>query len=73
MTKKYIMLYEGNNLSCNRLINELKSYNIYPIVRDKSRSALLAGFGFNFNEKTTVFVRSDQMIESKDIIYKLGI
>ena len=73
MSEKYIMLYEGNNISCNRVINELKSYNIYPIVRDKSRSALLAGFGFSFNEKIKIFVRSDQIIESKDIIYKLGI
>ena len=73
MGKKYIILYEGNNISCNRVINELKSYNIYPIVRDKSRSALLAGFGFSINEKIKIFVRSDQMIESKDIIFKLGI
>ena len=73
MSEKYIMLYEGNNISCNRVINELKSYNIYPIVRDKSRSALLDGFGFSFNEIIKIFVRSDQIIESKDIIYKLGI
>ena len=73
MGSKYVMLYQGNNISSNRLIFELKSYNIYPIVRDKARSALLAGFGFSYYEKIKVFVRSDQMIESKGIMHKLGI
>lgn len=73
MDIKYTKIFEGSYISCNRLVNELKSVNIYPIVKDHSRSALLSGFGFNPNEKTKIFVRTDQSFESKEIINKLGI
>ena len=73
MDIKYTKIFEGSYISCNRLVNELKSVNIYPIVKDHSRSALLSGFGFNPNEKTKIFVRTDQTFESKEIINKLGI
>ena len=39
----------------------------------KKKSALLAGFGFDLDQKIQIFVRTDQEIESSNIIHNLGI
>ena len=73
MKHEYVKVFEGNSICCERLITELKSVNIYPIIKDEKKSALLAGYGFDLDQKIQVFVRTDQKIESTNIIHNLGI
>ena len=73
MKDEYVKIFEGNSICCERLISELKSVNIYPVIKDEKKSALLAGFGFDLDQKIQVFVRTDQEIESSNIIHNLGI
>ena len=73
MKHEYVKVFEGNSICCERLITELKSVSIYPVKKDEKKSALLAGFGFDLDQKIQVFVRMDQKIESTNIIHILGI
>tara|TARA_B100000575_G_C22501387_1_gene328367 strand:- start:251 stop:472 length:222 start_codon:yes stop_codon:yes gene_type:complete len=73
MKHEYVKVFEGNSICCERLITELKSVSIYPVIKDEKKSALLAGFGFDLDQKIQVFVRMDQKIESTNIIHILGI
>ena len=73
MKHEYVKVFEGNSICCERLITELKSVSIYPVIKDEKKSALLAGFGFDLVQKIQVFVRTDQKIESTNIIHNLGI
>tara|TARA_Y100001935_G_scaffold236673_1_gene221527 strand:- start:395 stop:616 length:222 start_codon:yes stop_codon:yes gene_type:complete len=73
MKHEYVKVFEGNSICCERLITELKSVSIYPIIKDEKKSALLAGYGFDLDQKIQVFVRTDQKIESTNIIHNLGI
>ena len=73
MKHGYVKVFEGNSICCERLITELKSVNIYPIIKDEKKSALLAGYGFDLDQKIQVFVRTDQKIEPTNIIHNLGI
>ena len=73
MKHEYVKVFEGNSICCERLITELKSVSIYPVIKDEKKSALLAGFGFDLDQKIQVFVRTDQKIESTNIIHILGI
>ena len=51
----------------------LSKYSCNPVIKDEKKSALLAGFGFDLEQKIQIFVRTDQEIESSNIIHNLGI
>ena len=45
MQKEYLCVFSGNDIDSLNIIDSLNKINIYPIIKNESESARLAGFG----------------------------
>ena len=69
----FILVFEGSFITSNRIIHELKKFNINPLVKNQSESARLAGFGIIIEDHTSLYVHKDEIDNSKKVINNLGI
>ena len=68
----FILVFEGSFITSNRIIHELKKFNINPLVKNQSESARLAGFGI-IEDHISLYVHKDEIDNSKKAINNLGI
>ena len=73
MNEGFVIVFKGSVVFSNRIVNELMSNKINPIVKNESESARLAGFGFNIENEISVHVHFDELEESQKIINNLRI
>ena len=45
MPQNLVKVYTGSSINVLAIMNALESDNIYPLIKDRSESARLAGFG----------------------------
>ena len=68
----FIKLCEGSYIFIDLIKNKLESKKIYPIVKSENKSARLAGFGFNSNDRE-LFVHKNSFMEAKELIKTIEI
>jgi hypothetical protein len=67
------LVFKGSFVEVKRVESELISNGINPIIINKKQSAILSGFGYNPNDQILIYVFSDQLELSKQIIKDLAI
>ena len=67
------LVFKGSFVEVKRVESELVSNGINPIIINKKQSAILSGFGYNPNDQILIYVFSDQLELSKQIIKDLAI
>ena len=67
------LVFKGSFVEVKRVESELISNGINPIIINKKQSAILSGFGYNPNDQILIYVFSDQLELSKQIIKVLAI
>ena len=67
------LVFKGSFAEVKRVESELISNRINPIIINKKQSAILSGFGYNPNDQILIYVFSDQLELSKQIIKDLAI
>ena len=67
------LIFKGSFVEVKRVESELISNWINPIIINKKQSAILSGFGYNPNDQILIYVFSDQLELSKQIIKDLAI
>lgn len=67
------LVFKGSFVEVKRVESELISNRINPIIINKKQSAILSGFGYNPNDQILIYVFSDQLELSKQIIKDLAI
>jgi hypothetical protein len=70
MPQKFVKVYTGSSLSVQALTNRLEENEIYPLIKDRAESALLAGFGASPNQQE-LFVPKNLEDQAKEIINAL--
>lgn len=73
MKNDFVMIFHGSMIYSNRIINELISNKINPIIKNVNESARLAGFGMINEQKIKIYVHLDEIVISKKIIKNLRI
>ena len=67
MLPHYLCVFSGNHVDTINIVNSLNKINIFPIVKNESESARLAGFGIINNEKK-IYVHKDEYLKAKESI-----
>jgi hypothetical protein len=68
---EYTKIYSGNFFIVKRIIAELESIGISPVVKDETESGRLAGFGSSIQNFQEVYVNDEQLNEAVRIIDKV--
>ena len=67
MQKEYLCVFSGNDIDSLNIIESLKKIDIYPIVKNESESARLAGFGI-IDHKKKIYVHRDEYGRAEELI-----
>ncbi|MAW08767.1 MAG: DUF2007 domain-containing protein [Flavobacteriaceae bacterium] len=67
MKKDYLCVFSGNHVNTLNIIDSLNKINIYPIIKNESESARLAGFGI-ISEKKNIYVHRDEYVKANELI-----
>ena len=62
-----LAIIKVSKLDTINIVNSLNKINIFPIVKNESESARLAGFGIINNEKK-IYVHKDEYLKAKESI-----
>ncbi|GGI57864.1 putative signal transducing protein [Winogradskyella haliclonae] len=68
---EYVKVYGGNFILANRVIAELQSIGIIPIVKDESESQRLAGYASLDSGHQDVVVRGDEYEKAMEIVNRV--
>lgn len=68
METHYTKIFSGNFLIVQRIVSELKTVGITPIIKDESESARLAGFGTFSQGIQDIHVHADNIDKAKAVI-----
>ena len=69
MDSRYVHVFSGSMIEANKLVYDLSEKNIYSILEDESKSAVLAGFGVpNFLYSYKVLVKKEDIEKTRKII-----
>lgn len=66
-TQDYVKLYTGNFIIAQRIIAELDTRGIIPVVKDESESARLAGYGQFSQGIQDIYVTQEELSLAKEI------
>ena len=69
----YIKIFQGSFIESNRLVDELKKINIFPIAKNEMESARLAGFGSANLNSICLYVFKDEVKKTNNLLIKLRI
>ena len=67
MQKDYLCVFSGNDIDSLNIIESLKKIDIYPIIKNESESARLAGFGI-IDHKKKIYVHRDEYGRAEEVI-----
>ena len=67
MQDDYLCVFSGNDIDSLNIIESLKKIDIYPIVKNESESARLAGFGI-IDHKKKIYVHRDEYGRAEELI-----
>ena len=67
MQKEYLCVFSGNDIDSLNIIDSLNKIDIYPIIKNESESARLAGFGI-INQKKNIYVHRDEYGRAEKLI-----
>ena len=67
MQKEYLCVFSGNDIDSLNIIESLKKIDIYPIIKNESESARLAGFGI-IDHKKKIYVHRDEYGRAEELI-----
>ena len=67
MRKDYLCVFSGNDIDYLNIIESLKKIDIYPIIKNESESARLAGFGI-IDHKKKIYVHRDEYGRAEELI-----
>ena len=67
MQKEYLCVFSGNDIDSLNIIDSLNKIDIYPIIKNESESARLAGFGI-INQKKNIYVHRDEYVRAEELI-----
>jgi len=67
MQKEYLCVFSGNDIDSLNIIDSLNKIDIYPIIKNESESARLAGFGI-INQKKNIYVHRDEYERAEELI-----
>ena len=73
MDSSYFIVFQGSMVYSKRIIDELVSKKINPIVKNENESARLAGFGMINEQRISVCVHKDEFEISNKLINNLRI
>ena len=68
---EYVKVYGGNFILANRVIAELQSIGIIPIVKDESESQRLAGYASLDGGHQDVVVRGDEYEKAMEVVNRV--
>ncbi|ARV08834.1 hypothetical protein BTO05_03960 [Winogradskyella sp. PC-19] len=68
---EYVKVYGGNFILANRVIAELQSVGIVPIIKDESESQRLAGYASLDGGHQDVVVRRDELEKATEIVNRV--
>ncbi len=63
----YTKIYTGNPITAQLIVANLNDIDIYPVVKDESESARLAGFGI-IDPVQEIYVNNDELKLAKSIV-----
>ncbi len=64
----FIKVFDCSHIESYKILNLLKKHRINPIVKDISKSSILAGFGNLSPNYVEIYVHKDQLKKSLKII-----
>ena len=67
MQKDYLCVFSGNDIDSLNITESLKKIDIYPIIKNESESARLAGFGI-IDHKKKIYVHRDEYGRAEELI-----
>lgn len=67
-TQDFVKIFSGNFIIAQRIVAELNSIGINPIVKDESESARLAGYGILPQGIQDVMVSKDEYKKALEIV-----
>ena len=68
---EYVKVYGGNFILANRVISELQSIGIVPIIKDESESQRLAGYASLDGGYQDVIVRRDELEKAMEVVNRV--
>ena len=73
MPQNLVKVYTGSSIAVLAIMNALESVYIYPLIKDRSESARLAGFGATSIMQQELFVPKEEEEKTRDIIKNLDL
>ena len=73
MPQNLVKVYTGSSIAVLAIMNALESVEIYPLIKDRSESARLAGFGATSIMQQELFVPKEEEEKTRDIIKNLDL
>ena len=68
---EYSLLFTGSIIEVLALKHALAEIKIFPVVKDESESARLAGFGISNPSVQQVFLHKDEIVKGEKILKQL--
>ncbi len=67
-SSNYTKLFTGDSFLVQRIVTELETLNITPIIKDETESARLAGFGVSIYGEKDIYVNNDELDKAKSLL-----
>lgn len=68
----YIKLFVGPQMQVLKISSALSEVKIFPVIKDRAESALLAGFG-SFSRDQEIWVHPDEKEKAEEILKVLSV
>ena len=68
METHYTKIYTGNFILIQLMVSKLEDIGVFPIVKDESESARLAGFGASIQGQQDLFVHNDELDKAVSMV-----
>ena len=73
MPQNLVKVYTGSSINVLAIMSALESENVYPLIKDRSESARLAGFGATSIMHQELFVPKEAKKKTLEIIRSLDL
>ena len=73
MPQNLVKVYTGSSIAVLAIMNKLESNSIYPLIKDRSESARLAGFGATAIMEQELYVPKEAENKIREIIKNLDL
>ena len=73
MPQNLVKVYTGSSIAILAIMNVLEMDEIYPLIKDRSESARLAGFGDTSFMQQELFVPEEEEKKTRKIIRNLDL